>query len=604
MKVKIITAIEDLPQLSTEHPTFCDIETEKLYVNTRLIQFYQPKTDDTVYIFDVAPLGYKQNEYSYMLETVKDFLRPLHTVWYNASYDLGTLNFLTTKTDDLFYAIKTAYCEFMEFSLDTVVSKMGYDGMYKDLDKKKIQKAGFIRGSYLSQAQIQYSATDVYVLSKLWEDQKVQNVITNNLAYKVDILSQRYAIQYQQNGLVVDLVNRNKYLEESRANVAKWTKELPEGFNPNSYKQVRAYLDVEDSDHEALVKYALSEKEKAPKARAIIELKKSLKEVSYLESINFDKMYTKFNVAGAATGRFTSSGGDIINGFNAQQIPRQFQKLFKADTECGRADCGGDECSYCTTVVDEDYATLELRLACAIFNEPEMYEQLKRGEDLHTEMAKFVTGKPLHPDGLQGDKYAASGLASVDIPFVTHKDRTDAKAVNFGYVFGMSAATYQNYAFVSYGVKVTLEEAEKLRNAYFTKYPNFKRYHNRVWENYKKPSFFYSTALGRRVKPKLGTDGINGPVQGSGAETTKLAVHFLIKADCERLGLDSTTEWHKCDAIKYIYNVVHDAIYLRVPKKDKSVWVERLQSAMHRGWTEISKSSLFAFKDIPMPIGD
>ena len=591
MKVKIITKVEELPNLLTNEPTFCDIETEQLYVGIRLIQFYQPSTDDTIYIFDVAPLGYSQTNYNSILEQVKNFLKPLHTVWYNSSYDLGTMNIITDKVDDLFYAVKTAYCQFQEFSLDSVVEKLGFGHLYASLDKKSLQKAGFKKGAYLSQAQLTYSATDVYALSLMWKDTRIQQVIEFNTAYKVDMKSQMYAITYQQNGLVVDLETRNKYLVKALEDIVEYSSLLPTGFNPNSYKQVREYLGIEESDHEALVKYALSDRELAPAAKAVIDLKRALKEKSYLESINYDKMYTRFNVAGAITGRFTSSGGDIPNGFNAQQIPRQFQKLFKADTET-------------TSVVGLDYATLELRLACAIFNEPEMYRQLKEGEDIHTSMAMMVTGKPLHPDGLLGDKNAKSGLADVVYDYVTHKDRTDAKAVNFGYVFGMSAAKYQNYAFVSYGVKVTLEQATNMRDKYFKKYPNFKKYHDYVWSNYSKPGFFYETALGRRVKPKLGTDGINGPVQGSGGETTKLAVHYLIKADCQRLGLNPETEWTKCEVIKYLFNVVHDAIYLRVPKEENAIWRKRLAQAMVKGWEEISKSKLFAFKDIPMPVDE
>lgn len=591
MKVKILTKVEELPLLSNNEPTFCDIETEQLYVGTRLIQFYQPSTDDTIYIFDVAPLGYSQREYEYVLEQVKNFLKPLHTVWYNSSYDLGTMNMITDKVDDLFYAVKTAYCQFQEFSLDIVLEKLGFGHLYSGLDKKSLQKAGFKKGAYLSQAQLQYSATDVYALSLMWKDEKIQYVIDNNLAYKVDMKSQMYAIMYQQNGLVVDLETRNKLLVKAVQDIKDYSALLPEGFNPNSYKQVRAYLGVEESDHDALVKYALSSNSLAPQAKAIMDLKRALKEKSYLESINFDKMYTKFNVAGAATGRFTSSGGDIPNGFNAQQIPRQFQKLFKANMDG-------------TKVVGLDYSTLELRLGCAIFGEPEMYRQLREGEDLHTSMAMMITGKPLHPEGLVGSKTAASGMAEQVFDYVSHKDRTDAKAVNFGYIFGMSAGTYQNYAFVSYGISVSLEDSIRLRNKYFEKYPMFKKYHEHVWNNYSKPGFYYETALGRRVKPKLGTDGINGPVQGSGAETTKLAVHWLIKEDCIRLGLDPETEWEQCDAIRYLFNVVHDAIYLRVPDEEELVWRKRLADAMVKGWKEISKSKLFKFKDIPMPVDE
>ncbi len=168
----------------------------------------------------------------------------------------------------------------------------------------------------------------------------------------------------------------------------------------------------------------------------------------------------------------------------------------------------------------------------------------------------------------------------------------------------MSAGTYQQYAFTNYGLELDIKDAEDLRNRYFEKYTSIKAYHNKIWGEYSKASFVYTTALGRRVKPRLGTDAINGPVQGSGAETTKLATHWLIRADCERLGLDYKTEWEQCEVIKYIFNVVHDAIYLRVPKDAKDIWTKSLEVAMVKGWEEISKTPLFKYKDIPMPVGD
>ncbi len=159
---------------------------------------------------------------------------------------------------------------------------------------------------------------------------------------------------------------------------------------------------------------------------------------------------------------------------------------------------------------------------------------------------------------------------------------------NIYVVFGMSANTFQNYAFTSYGVKLTQEEAQSFRDIYFNKYKGIANYHRRIWSNVKKPGFVYTTALGRKVKPRVGTEAINGPVQGSGAETTKLAVHYLCK--------------EYPSALKHIINCVHDAIYMRVPKEDKELWKERLKWAMAKGWEEIMKCSLFHYHDIPMPL--
>jgi len=162
-------------------------------------------------------------------------------------------------------------------------------------------------------------------------------------------------------------------------------------------------------------------------------------------------------------------------------------------------------------------------------------------------------------------------------------------SLNTSVIFGMSSNTFMDYAFTSFGVRFNEEEANRLRVAFFKLYPEAAKIHRDVWKNYKKPEFFVTTALGRRVKPRMGTDGINIPVQGTGAETTKLAIHYLIKDYPETL--------------KYIFNVVHDSVYLRVPKDEGQKWEKILAEYMLKGWTEIQKTEMFIYKDIPMEVG-
>ena len=568
IKYKVITSLEEVKHIDPTLPTFADIETEGLYIGVRLVQLYQPDTSEDIYILDTDKIP---------LQDIKDFIKPLWTVWYNASYDFGTLNMTTDKFDDLFYLVKTAFPSFQQYNLDLVISRLGYDSLYEGLDKKTLQKQGFVRGAYLSAAQLRYAATDVFATSLIWKLPAVQKG-RDIIAYKVDILSLKYAVIYQQHGLAVDEDRREELIVQKEKEIEELRPLFPDGFNPNSYIQVRKYLGTDQSNYEALVMFAATDNPKADKAEKLIKLKKSMKELSYLKSIRFPVMYTKFNPAGAITGRFTSNGGDLKNGFNAQQIPRAFQPLFKADTED-------------TEVLGLDYSTLELRIACSLFGDPTMYEELMAGKDLHTEMAILATGKKLHEDGLLGSEYdTILDRNNIGTEFLTTTDRTLAKSINFGYVFGMSAERYTQYAYISYGIKVSPEKSQELKTLYFAKYPMFAKYHKNVWNHYKEEDYYYETALGRRVKPKMGTDGINGPVQGSGAETTKLAVHYLIK--------------EYPDALNYIFNVVHDAIYLRVPKGTKDMWKKRLEEAMKKGWTEISKTPAFKYKDIPMPVGD
>ena len=551
---------------SETEPIFSDIETQGLYINTRLLQLYQPSTDvDTIYLIDFAPIGYSLAKRLELLQEAREFIASHYTVWYNASYDLGTLNISPSKLDDLFYAVKTAYPEFQQFKLDGVISKLGYSHYYSGLDKAKLQKAGFVLGAYLSQEQIKYSAVDVLVLAEIYKDAKVQEVMTKNLAYKVDIQALKDALVYQQNGLIVNHEARLKYLEDARERAVKYTALLPQGFNPNSYIQVRKYLDTNKSDHDALVDYATSDRPLAKQAEYIIEAKKAKKQVGYLESIAYEKMYTKFNPAGAITGRFTSSGGDLPQGFNAQQIPRDYQGLFNADTED-------------MAVVHLDYSTLELRVACAVFGLSSMYKRFKNDEDIHKATALSVTGKKFSPDLIK--KWIT------DDEYVTAIDRQNAKAVNFGFVFGMGAERFKEYAYTNYGLTLSLEECQSIRATYFREYPEAAAYHKKIWNAVNSGKYIYKTALGRRVCPKTGTDAINGPVQGSGAEATKLSETLLVK--------------NHPIALKYIFNVVHDAIYMRVPKAEKQRWEDILRKYMLLGWEEVSKSSLFIYKDIPI----
>lgn len=100
--------------------------------------------------------------------------------------------------------------------------------------------------------------------------------------------------------------------------------------------------------------------------------------------------------------------------------------------------------------------------------------------------------------------------------------------------------------------------------------------------------YIYTTALGRKTMPNLGTDAINGPVQGSGAECTKLAIHYMCKETPE--------------TVRKIINVVHDSITMCIDNTPEEIeyWSELLKRCMVKGWTEISKCSIMYYKDIPM----
>lgn len=539
VQFKVIESLEELPEFSPSTETFCDIETQDFYINTRLVQVYQPTTSPIIYLLDTDIIP---------LDTIKDVLRPLWTIWQGCSYDFGTLNMTTARFDDILYLARIAYPSWQDFTLDNIVSKLGHNHLYDGLDKKKMQKLGFIPGTYLSQAQLRYAATDVYALSLIWQNAQIQKC-RDVTAYKLDILSMKYAVQYQQNGLLSHQASVRKELDKIEDEI-NTNYEALGGLNPNSPKQVCIALNSEASDKPTLIKLI---GDGNTIAELVYKQRRLLKRRTMLHTYNFPKVITRFNVAGAATGRFTSTGGALERSINAQQIPRSLQYIFNQDTED-------------TVVVHADYSTAELRAACSIMQEPVMYKELKDGKDLHIAAAAMASGKP---------------ESSID-----KEGRQKGKAVSFGKIFGQSSKSFVEFAYTNYGVKISLDESAIIHTKYTNKYTMINKYHKARWNDYKDVPV--STPLGHRNKARLGTDAINYATQGCIAETTKLAIHYLC------------TEYP--EAINYIFNVVHDAIYLRVPRGTEEVWAELLVTAMKKGWTEMCKSPMLFYKDIPMPV--
>lgn len=536
VKFKVLETMESLPAFQPDVPVFIDTETLGLYGKILIIQLYQPQTSENVFIV--------KNPDTYSIQAI---LNKYICVFYNASYDLacifhkkailpGNLFEYCREIHDLLWLSKQTFLGLDKYSLDNVLKYCGID-LYDEINKKALQKS--FKSSDLTDEQFEYAATDVIALHALWDK---CNAAKESMAYKVNIKSMLYAIQYQLNGIEVDLDTLNKKLVDINRQIVINNGQLD--FNVNSPKQCKEKLGTAKSD-EATLKTLMAERNET--AELIYKQRRLLKRKTMLESYNYPRVYTRFNVAGAVSSRFTATGQGIYAGINAQQIPRDLKSVFGSSVN---------------KIIEADYSTLELRLAAALYGDNYMYKQLMNGEDLHTSMAQKMTGR-------------------MDI---TKDERTKAKAINFGFVFGMSAKTFVDYAFYNYGVEVTHDEALQIRKEYFNMYRNLAQYHSYIWENYNKPNFYVQTALGWKAKPKLGTDAINIPVQGTGAECTKLAIHYMVKEDPTIL--------------QYISNVVHDSIRLEVPKD--SSYEKFLEEMMIKAWTELSKSNAFKYKDIPM----
>ncbi|MGH1348112.1 MAG: DNA polymerase [Nannocystales bacterium] len=225
----------------------------------------------------------------------------------------------------------------------------------------------------------------------------------------------------------------------------------------------------------------------------------------------------------------TDSGRFSCTDPNLQQVP-------SAHTAPGLRACFRPDPS--KVLVVADYAQIELRVAAHLAPCDALRQVFHEGRDPHRATAATITGRPEDS--------------------ITDHERKLAKAVNFGFLFGMGASRFRSYAADGYGVDLTDREAADARAAFMRTFPGIAAWHKRVGALSRRPGpVTVRTALGRRKRFAPGkvsfNSALNIPVQGTAAEGFKRAMVELQPA-LEALGGRGVM-------------VVHDEYIAEVPRE-------------------------------------
>jgi DNA polymerase-1 len=208
------------------------------------------------------------------------------------------------------------------------------------------------------------------------------------------------------------------------------------------------------------------------------------------------KIHTSFNQAVAATGRLSS------NNPNLQNIPIRTER----GREVRKAFIPRDENH---TLLAADYSQIELRVIASLSEDKHMMEAFKEGLDIHAATAAKVFG--------------------VALDEVTREQRGQAKAVNFGIIYGQSAFG------LAQNLNISRTEAKEIIDSYFEQYPGIKSYMDQSVQ-FAKEHGYVETILGRRrylrdinsgnqtVRGFAERNAINAPIQGSAADMIKVAM--------------------------------------------------------------------------------
>jgi len=254
------------------------------------------------------------------------------------------------------------------------------------------------------------------------------------------------------------------------------------------------------------------------------------------------RIHSTFHQALTATGRISSAEPNLQNIPVRMPLGRELRKAFIPQEGC--------------LFVDADYSQIELRVLAHISGDEILINAFREGQDIHRLTASQVLGIP--PED------------------ITPEQRNNAKAVNFGIIYGISA-----YG-LSQDIGIPQKEADGYIKGYFEKYPKVKQYMDETVAQAKKDGYVSTLYNRRRAMPELKSPNFNQrafgervvmnmPIQGTAADIIKIAMINVAK----RLQAEGL--------VAKLILQVHDELLLEVPREEleqvKGILKEEMEGA-------------------------
>lgn len=411
----------------------------------------------------------------------------------------------------------------------------------------------------------EYFAKCAVALSAL--NDKIQEKIKENgqekLYREVELPLVTVLSHLEINGFLVDDAQLKEFAETLGKKIDALTEEIyflaGEEFNINSPKQLGVIL-FEKLELKPVKKtktgYATNADvlEKLRDKHAIINFIMEYRQLTKLKSTYCDglaavvnkethRIHSVFTQTVTVTGRLSSTEPNLQNIPTRTELGREIRKMFVAKE------------GY--TLVDADYSQIELRVLAHIANDETMINAFKNNEDIHAVTASQVLGIPLDE--------------------VTKEQRSSAKAVNFGIVYGIGEFS------LSQDIHVSVKEAKAYIDSYLEKYHGVRNYMESIKEQAKKDGYVKTMMNRIRYIPELKSPNfnirqfgervaLNTPIQGTAADIIKLA---MVRVDNRLIN-----EGLKSKLILQVHDELIVETALDEVDKVKQILIEEMQGAM------------------------
>lgn len=441
------------------------------------------------------------------------------------------------------------YLNYTPIAIETLIGKKGKkQGNFREVDL---------------QVQTDYAAEDADITFQLFEifAPQIKKEGLEDLFYKVEMPLMQVLAKMELEGVALDV----QWLEQESIDLENDLKHLEsqifelsgEVFNMNSPRQLGEILfDKMQLDPKAKKtktgQYQTSEDvlQKLASKHEIIQHILEYRTYQKLKSTYVDalpqqieptdgRVHTNFSQTTAATGRLASLNP------NLQNIPIR--------TLRGQQIRGAFVAPQGHKIISADYSQIELRLIAEISDETNMIEAFQRGEDIHASTASKLFGVPLEE--------------------VSKTQRSQAKTVNFGIVYGQSAFALAEQT----GLSRT--EAKQMIDAYYETYPKLKEWMAQQVQKARQLGYV-ETILGRKrhlkdihsnnfvVKGHAERNAVNAPIQGSAADIIKMAM----------INIDRRLEEQKLQTKMLLQ--VHDELIFEAPEEEINLATELIKTEM------------------------
>lgn len=404
------------------------------------------------------------------------------------------------------------YLKYQPISIETLIGKKGKgQGNMRDLKPEEISD---------------YACEDAditFQLKQLFEPE-IQKEHLKELFYEMEMPLVEVLKDMEQEGIAIDVAGLKDYSKQMEITLAELEKNIKAeagmDFNVDSPKQLGDILfDVLKISSKAKKtktgQYATSEDilQKHEKDHPIIPMILEYRQLRKLKSTYVDplptmtdridgRIHTNYMQTVTATGRLSS------NNPNLQNIPIRTDK----GKEIRKAFIPRNE-EY--TLMAADYSQIELRIIAALSKDTNMIEAFSSGQDIH--------------------KATAAKVFNVSLEEVTRDQRSAAKAVNFGIIYGQSAFG------LAQNLNISRTEAKSIIDAYFEQYSTIKTYMDGAVSQARDKGYVETIMQRRRYLPDINSanavvrgfaerNAVNAPIQGSAADIIKMAMVSVYRA--------------------------------------------------------------------------